>query len=187
MIVCWNFNLVVFCICCLIFDIFFIFLVNLIFFIIVLVGVVDLFLKFEVIFKVIVKLIVGLFNFKLLVIFKYVFWFCNSKFVFFFSIVIISEIWLWLIFVVIFWGFLKLVGEINVCIFIKIGFVFFIEVIIVEFVILIGFFLRKILEGFKIFVRLSFFILKIFILFVELKWFFIVCKIWYVWCWFFLK
>lgn len=96
-------------------------------------------------------------------------------------------IWLKLRFVVVCLVFLKIVGVIKVWIFVKIGFVFFIVIIIVDFVVLFKCFLRKIWFGFKILIRLFDCILKIFILLVELKWFLIVCKIWNVWWCFFLK
>lgn len=94
---------------------------------------------------------------------------------------------LWFIFVVICCGLLKFVGEMSVWILMRIGFVFFIEVVMFEFVDFVECFFKKIFEGFKILVSFFLCILKMFILFVELKWFFIVCKIWNVWWCFFLK
>lgn len=99
----------------------------------------------------------------------------------------IRDIWLKLRFVVVCLVFLNIVGVINVWIFIKIGCVFFIVIMIVELVVLFRCFFKKICEGLVIFFNLCLCILKILILFVELNWFFIVCKIWKLWCCLFLK
>lgn len=82
---------------------------------------------------------------------------------------------------------LNIVGVINVWIFIKMGCEFFIVIIIEDLVVFFKCFFKKIWEGFIILINLCVCILKILILFVELNWFLIVCKILKVWCLFFLK
>lgn len=74
-----------------------------------------------------------------------------------------------MIFVDVFFGILKFVGEINVCNLSNIGFVFFIVDIIIEFVIFFGFLEIKILDGLLSFINFKFFILNILSLLVELN------------------